>query len=127
MEGRVPNRRANAECVAHGAKHSEFRDAVDVHQVRRPGHAQRHGRQQALPARQDATVARRDIGQDGHRIGQTRWPVPFEGGCLQIRSLHCRADKIVDDSTTLIVRTLEGRSRTLVKSHKVAGYALGGC
>jgi len=47
---------------------AQFTNAVDVDEMRRPRHAEGHGRHQALPAGEDAAIVGAELGQQGDDI-----------------------------------------------------------
>ena len=69
MERRVPHAGADGERIAGDRQAVERADRVDVDQVRRPRQAERHGRHQALAARQDAPVVGGELFEQRDRLG----------------------------------------------------------
>jgi len=63
IEGGMADAGADREFVPSRRHTAEFRDAVDVDEVRGPRQAKRHDRNQALPAGEHAAVVGRNLGQ----------------------------------------------------------------
>jgi hypothetical protein len=72
MERGVAYAGADRELAVRDRQPAERRDAVDVDEVGGPRQPERHGRHQALPARQDASVVRRNLRQNGDRLVDRR-------------------------------------------------------
>ena len=91
MERRVAYPRADLQhAVALGQK-VEPGDPVDVDQVRRARQAERHDRRQALSAGQHQSVARRQLGEQLHRVGQSLRAVIGERRRFQLPALPADA------------------------------------
>ena len=73
---------ANSQLVAIDLDGREFRNPVDVNEVSRLRQPERHDRDEALPARQDAAVLRRDLRQHRDRLGERLRGVIAEGSGL---------------------------------------------
>ena len=66
MKRGVARPRADAQHLIADGEHIQLRDGVDVDQMRRAREPESHDRHQALAARQDAAILRRQLRQQPH-------------------------------------------------------------
>jgi hypothetical protein len=86
MKRGVARPRTNAQDTIADGEHVQPGDSVDVDQMRGTREAESHDRHQALAARQDPAIVRRQLRQQPYRLRQSLRPVVGER-CRFQRSL----------------------------------------
>src|SRR5690242_21664880 len=67
LKSRVPHRRADTQRTLLHQKAVEFADAIDVDEMTRPSHPERHHRNETLPPSNHATVLASKFGEQRYR------------------------------------------------------------